>query len=332
MIVRDTMLRSFGALAAAVAVAAAVATAMPSTASPEPVPSEPAPSPAPESAPQSAPPSSAPAPSAAPPAAPPSAPAAPTGPGASEAPAAPPARSATGLDENAARAVLGQLVGFWRVAGRSFDGRGQPTGDLSGSAAYSWTLGGLFLGGEQVLTDGREMVQWLDLLGFNAVTQNFSRTLLSDRDAANYCSIGLWDERSRLLTFITDPVRGPDGTDRRIRSTLVLSNADRPAWELVYLVGSGADEREVASVKLVLTRTAAPAGTPAPSGPLIPGAPGQAAPRSSSPFGPGPMSPAQVQDRLDSVLRQRQQMQQQIEDMRQQMRTMSNTMRRITQP
>lgn len=247
-----------------------------------------------------------------------------------------PARGAQLLTDSSARTILSQLVGFWRVVGQSRDANGDPDSDLSGSAVYAWSLGGMFLAGEQILTNGSDMLQWVDFLGFNSVTQSFSRTLLSDRDPANFCSMGLWDERSRLLTFITDPVRGPDGSDRRIRSTLDLANQEQPSWELVYLVGSGAEERPIGSVILRLIRANPPQSAPGPSSPLIPSVPGRVARTapggSSQPFGPGPLSPAQVQQRLDSVLQQRQQMQQQIDDMRRQMRDMSGTIRRITQP
>ncbi|MBM4114086.1 MAG: DUF1579 domain-containing protein, partial [Phycisphaerae bacterium] len=203
---------------------------------------------------------------------------------------APTAQPSREISDASARAMLGQLAGFWRVVGKSFDERGESTGELTGSAAYSWSLGGHFLAGEQVLTDGPEIVQWIDYLGFNSVTQTFSRSLFSDRDSAAYCAIGLWDPGSRLLTFVTDPIRGPDGAERRIRSTLDLSIPDQPAWELAYLVGSGAEEKQVASVDLRLTRAIAPTGTPVPSGPLIPGGSAPGAPRNTNqpnPGGPG---------------------------------------------
>jgi len=247
-----------------------------------------------------------------------------------------PSRGANQLTDEAARTMLSQLVGFWHVTGRSFNASGQPDSELAGSAAYAWSLGGMFLAGEQLLTNGSEMVQWADFLGFNAITQDFSRTLLTDRDPVNYCAIGLWNDRSRLMLFLTDPIRGPDGSERRIRSTLDLSNAAQPFWEIVYLVGSGANERSIGSVQLRFTRAQVPQTSPAPGNPLTPGFAGrlgQSAPGRSAPSsGRGPMSPAQVQQRLDSVLQQRQQMQGQIEDMRRQMRDMSTSIRRITQP
>lgn len=239
------------------------------------------------------------------------------------------------LSDTDARALLGRLAGIWTVVGRSFDGNGQPDSDLSGSAAYNWTLNGLFLAGEQVLTNGREMLHWVDFLGYNQNNQLFSRTLLSDRDPANFCSNGSWDPARRVLTFVTDPIRAADGTERRIRAMLDLSREDQPGWELNYLVGSGATEKLVGTVGLLMTRSTGPSASPGQGAPLAPGqAPGgQGAPGATPGGGTiqrGPMTPAQVQQQLDGVLRQKQQMQQQIEDMRRQMRTMSNTMGEIT--
>ncbi|MBX3355866.1 MAG: DUF1579 family protein [Phycisphaeraceae bacterium] len=239
------------------------------------------------------------------------------------------APQAGSLSDAEARALLGRLVGLWAVAGRSFDANGQPDSDLSGSAAYNWTLGGLFLAGEQVLTNGSDMLHWVDFIGYNQTAQAFSRTLLSDRDPVNFCSAGTWDAQRRVLTFITDPVRAPDGTERRIRAMLDLSRDDQPGWELNYLTGSGATERLVGTVGLIFTRAASPGSAPGVPAGVVPGTPG--APAGAVPS-PGPMTPQQVQSHLDGVLRQKQQMQQQIEDMRKQIRDMSGTIRSITQP
>lgn len=239
-----------------------------------------------------------------------------------------PASSANELADAQARQILAKLVGFWRVSGQSFDEQGQPNSTLGGSATYGWALGGLFLAGEQVLSNGSEMLQWVDYVGFNQTSQHFSRTLLTDRDPVNYCAMGIWDQRARLLTFMTDSVRAPDGSERRIQSTLDLSREDQPSWELVYIVGGGATEKTVGTVRLTFTRATqdlAPSLVPGGSGGGLqgnPGAPGGLA--------PGPMSPAQVQQQLDSVLRTRQQMQQRIEDMRKQMQQMSETIGNIT--
>src|SRR6185436_4670754 len=119
-------------------------------------------------------------------------------------------------------------------------------------------------------------------------SQHFSRTLLTDRDPVNYCAMGIWDQRSRLLTFMTDSVRAPDGSERRIQSTLDLSNDEHPSWELVYIVGSGVTEKQIGTVRLTFTRATqdvAPSLVPGGSGGAPQGAPGG--------FGPGPMTPAQ---------------------------------------
>lgn len=244
-------------------------------------------------------------------------------------PAAPAPATGT-LSDADARALLGRLVGVWSVVGRSFDANGQPDADLSGSAVYNWTLGGLFLGGEQVLTNGSAMLQWVDFLGYNQTSQSFSRSLLSDRDPVDFCSNGTWDPARRVLTFITESVRGPDGTERRIRAMLDLSRDDQPGWELNYLVGSGANERLVGTVGLLFTRSAG-GGATTPGMPIAPGAPGApGAPAAPGGIPRGAMTPEQVQQQLNGVLRQKQQMQQQIEDMRRQMQQMSGTIRQIT--
>jgi len=244
------------------------------------------------------------------------------------------APQSSSLPDADARQLLSRLVGLWTVVGRSFDANGQPDSDLSGSAVYNWSLNGLFLAGEQVLSNGNEMLQWVDFIGYNQTQGLFSRTLMTDRDPVSFCSTGSWDATRRVMTFITDPVTGPDGQERRIRAQLDLSRDDQPGWELNYLMGSGANEKLVGTVGLLLSRSGgagispgpgAPGGVPggAPGAPGVPAAPGGAASRS-------PMTPQQVQQQLDGVLRQKQQMQQQIEDMRTQMKNMSNTMRQIT--
>lgn len=243
------------------------------------------------------------------------------------------------LSDADARTLLGRLVGVWSVAGRSFDANGQPDSSLTGSAAYNWTLGGLFIAGEQVLSNGTELLQWVDFIGYNQTAQSFSRSLLSDRDPVDFCSNGTWDPQRRVLTFMTETVRAPDGSERRIRAMLDLSRNDQPGWELNYLVGTGANERTIGTVGLLWTRAAGTSGSPgqgAPSIPGMPGAPGQApggmpnVPAVTPGPGRSPMTPAQVQQQLDGVLRSKQQMQQQIEDMRRQMKQMSGTMRDIT--
>jgi len=246
------------------------------------------------------------------------------------------APQATTLSDADARALLSRLVGVWSVAGRSFDGNGDPDSDLSGGAVYTWSLGGLFLAGEQVLSNGREMLQWIDFIGFNHTAQSFSRSLLSDRDPVDFCASGTWDSTRRVLTFITETVRAPDGSERRIRAMLDLSRDDQPGWELNYLVGTGANEKLVGTVGLIMTRSTSSGVSPGQGVPGMPGVPGQggqAAPGQAMPGGGvprGAMTPQQVQQQLDGVLRQKQQMQQQIEDMRKQMKDMSGTIRNIT--
>ncbi len=226
-----------------------------------------------------------------------------------------------------ARAILGTMAGTWRVAGTSYDANGQPDSQLSGTAAWGWTLGGLFLEGEQVLTNGNMMLHSIEYMGYSPGAGAFQRTQFTDRDPATFLSKGLWDPTSRRLTLRSENVAAPDGAGRRVQNVIDLSTKGTIVWETVFLTGAKGEETPVGTVRLTMTQMAGtPAGTP---GGLATGGGGPGA-MPSVPMGAA-ASPADIQKQLDGILQQKLSMQKQIEGYRQQMQKMSGTMRKITE-
>lgn len=247
-----------------------------------------------------------------------------------------------GADDARALALFTQFVGTWDVQGVAISADGKTSGPFRGESQFGWILGGNFLSGDHVLwnTDGAAL-QSIDLMGFTPGV-GFTRSEITNGDRSMFLSAGMHDDAARALTFVTsNPLTTVDGKSRSISTTFMFGFDGSIIWDTHFQI----EDQPAGSVKLTLTRTSAVPGISNPNTPY--GAPmtaqgsgGNAGANSGSfivqtPQGMAvtraPQTAAENQQLMSAMMKQRQQMQAQMNTMQGQVPDMSRTMNGMVQ-
>jgi len=258
--------------------------------------------------------------------------------------AVPPARPITpaSADDAQAMALFTQFVGTWDVQGVAVSADGKTSGPFRGESQFGWILGGNFLSGDHVLwnADGAAL-QSIDLMGFTPGV-GFTRSEITNGDRSMFLSTGMHDDAARVLTFVTsNSLTTPGGKPRSMSTTFMFGFDGSIIWDTQFQV----NDKPAGSVKLTLTRTSAIPGLSNPNTPY--GAPmtaqggveGAGANSGSfivqTPQGMAvtraPQTAAENQQLMSAMMKQRQQMQAQMNTMQGQVPDMSRTMTGMVQ-
>ncbi len=239
-----------------------------------------------------------------------------------------------GADDATALAQLSQLVGTWDVQGTATGSDGATSGPFTGESQFGWTLGGNFLSGDHVLWNGKgEALQMMDVMGFTPGV-GFTRSEITNGDRSMFLSTGIYDGGARAISFATsNALRTPDGKPRSISTSFFFGFDGSITWDTRFQI----DDQSAGSVRLTLTRSSKSPGLAPPETAF--GAPmvvqgGAGAANGGfivqSPNGlavtRAPLTPAENQQLLTAMMKQRQQMQAQMNAMQGQVADMSRTM------
>ena len=245
-------------------------------------------------------------------------------------------------DDAQALALFTQFVGTWDVQGVATSADGKTNGPFRGESQFGWILGGNFLSGDHVLwnTDGAAL-QSIDLMGFTPGV-GFTRSEITNGDRSMFLSTGMHDDAARALTFVTsNSLTTVGGKPRSMSTTFMLGFDGSIIWDTQFQI----DDEPAGSVKLTLTRTSAVPGISTPNTPhgapmTAQGADGNAGTNSGSfivqtPQGlavtRAPQTAAENQQLMSAMMKQRQQMQAQMNTMQGQVSDMSRTMNGMVQ-
>lgn len=242
-----------------------------------------------------------------------------------------------GADDAQALALFTQFIGTWDVQGVATSADGKTSGPFRGESQFGWILGGNFLSGDHVLwnADGAAL-QSIDLMGFTPGV-GFTRSEITNGDRSMFLSTGIRDEAARALTFVTSNALTTVGGKSRSMSTTFIFGFDGSInWETQFQI----DDQPAGSVKLTLTRTSDVPGLSSPKTPY--GAPlaaqggGESAGANSGSFivqtpqgmavTRAPQTAAENQQLMSAMMKQRQQMQAQMNTLQGQVPDMSRTM------
>lgn len=252
-----------------------------------------------------------------------------------------------GADDGQALAQLSQLVGTWSVQGSATAADGSTSGPFTGESQFGWTLGGNFLSGDHVLWNAQgEALQTMDVMGFTPGV-GFTRSEITNGDRSMFLSTGIYDGAARAITFATsNSLLTPDGKSRSLSTSYFFGFDGSITWETRFQI----NDESAGSVRLTLTRTSATPGLSTPEtafgAPMVVqgGTDGSGAGRNSSanpstqsgsfivqtPQGMAvtrpPQTPAENQQLMSAMMKQRQQMQAQMNSMQGQVPDMSRTM------
>ncbi|MDA0215341.1 MAG: hypothetical protein O2875_08250 [Planctomycetota bacterium] len=245
-------------------------------------------------------------------------------------------------DDAQALALFTQFVGTWDVQGVATSADGKTSGPFRGESQFGWILGGNFLSGDHVLwnTDGAAL-QSIDLMGFTPGV-GFTRSEITNGDRSMFLSTGMHDDAARALTFVTsNSLTTVGGKPRSMSTTFMFGFDGSIIWDTQFQI----DDEPAGSVKLTLTRTSAVPGISTPNTPhgapmTAQGADGNAGTNSGSfivqtPQGlavtRAPQTAAENQQLMSAMMKQRQQMQAQMNTMQGQVSDMSRTMNGMVQ-
>ena len=247
-----------------------------------------------------------------------------------------------GADDAQALALFTQFVGTWDVQGVATSADGKTSGPFRGESQFGWILGGNFLSGDHVLwnTDGAAL-QSIDLMGFTPGV-GFTRSEITNGDRSMFLSTGMNDDAARALTFVTsNPLTTVGGKQRSISTTFMFGFDGSITWNTQFQI----DDQPAGSVKLTLTRTSAVPGISTPNTPY--GAPmtAQGAGANAGTNGGSfivqtpqgmavtraPQTAAENQQLMSAMMKQRQQMQAQMNTMQGQVPDMSRAMTEMVQ-
>lgn len=255
-----------------------------------------------------------------------------------------------GADDAMAMAILGQLVGSWSVAGNATASDGTVSGPFQGEAQFGWTLGGHFLSGDHVLWNGSgAALQTIDVMGFTP-SIGYTRSEITNGDRSMFLSTGMYDDAARALTFVTsNALLNSNGMKRSLDTTFFFQLDGTVLWKTTF----EENDQPAGSVSLVMTQTSKNPGLSSPQTPF--GAPmiaqqgaQEAAPTGASgaartggagnaggsfivqtPQGMAitrpPATMAENQQLLSAMMKQRQQMQAQMNAMQSQVQDMSRS-------
>lgn len=235
-----------------------------------------------------------------------------------------------GANDAQALALFTQFIGTWDVQGVATSADGKTSGPFRGESQFGWILGGNFLSGDHVLwnADGAAL-QSIDLMGFTPGV-GFTRSEITNGDRSMFLSTGIRDEAARALTFVTsNALTTVDGKSRSMSTTFIFGFDGSINWETQFQI----DDQPAGSVKLTLTRTSDVPGLSTPKTPY--GAPLAAQGGGGSfivqtPQGMAvtraPQSAAENQQLMSAMLKQRQQMQAQMNTLQGQVPDMSRMM------
>jgi len=243
-----------------------------------------------------------------------------------------------GADDAQALALFTQFVGTWDVQGFATSADGKTSGPFRGESQFGWILGGNFLSGDHVLwnADGAAL-QSIDLMGFTPGV-GFTRSEITNGDRSMFLSAGMNDDAARALTFVTsNPLTTVGGKQRSISTTFMFGFDGSITWNTQFQI----DDQPAGSVKLTLTRTSAVPGISTPNTPY--GAPmtAQGAGTNGGSFivqtpqgmavTRAPQTAAENQQLMSAMMKQRQQMQAQMNTMQGQVPDMSRSMTGVVQ-
>lgn len=245
-----------------------------------------------------------------------------------------------GTDDAIALGKLNQLVGTWAVQGTSVSETGVSQGPFQGESQFGWTLGGNFLSGDHVLWNSQgAALQTVDVMGFTPGV-GFTRSEITNGDRSMFLSSGMYDESADAIAFVTsNRLVTADGRDRSLATSFLFQPDGTVVWNTQFSV----NDQPAGSVRLLLTRTSTTPGISSPQTPF--GAPlmqqgsgataGQSADQSTNfivqtPQGMAvtraPQTMQENQQLMAAMMKQRQQMQAQMNAMQSQVADMSRTM------
>lgn len=263
----------------------------------------------------------------------------------------PASTNAAGITDAQALAFLSQFIGTWNVEGYATGADGTTTGPFRGESQFGWTLGGTFLAGDHVLWNAQgSALQTMDVMGFTP-NVGFTRSEITNGDRSMFLSTGMYDSAINAIVFSTsNSLLTVDGKSRALDTSFIF----RPDGAIVWNTSFDVDDAPAGSVKLTLTRASATPGLSSPQTPF--GAPmiaqqaqseqpakgaqsGGAANSGSfivqTPQGMAvtrpPQNAAEQQQLLAAMMKQRQQVQAQMNTMQGQVQDLSRTMSSGTQ-
>lgn len=232
----------------------------------------------------------------------------------------PPPSSPAMLKAEEARALLGAVVGTWDIQGESFGAGGQSEFTLKGRCVWQWAMGGAFLMGDTLLSNGSAVLQEIDCLGFNAAGGTFQRTLMTDHDSAMIWQQGAWDAQSKRFTMQSvGAIPTASGTPRKVATIMDLSRDDAMTFTTSYFEGG----QLVGTFRLACTR--AQPGEQEQN--VIPGLPTQAPTMAG-----GGLDAGALQGQLNQMVATKQRLQGQIDDWKKRVKATQASFDQLTAP
>ena len=232
----------------------------------------------------------------------------------------PPATSPAMLKAEEARELLGRVIGTWDIQGESFGPDGRSEFTLKGRCVWQWAMGGVFVIGDTLLSNGSAVLQEIDCLGFNAAGGTFQRTLMTDHDSAMIWQQGAWDAQSKRFTMQSvGAIPTASGTPRKVATIVDLSRDDAMAFTTSYFEGG----RLVGTFRLACAR--AQPGEQQQD--VIPGLPSQAPTMAG-----GQLDANALQGQLNQMVDTKKRLQGQIEDWKKRVKASQASMDQLTAP
>ncbi len=224
------------------------------------------------------------------------------------------------LKAEEARELLGAMAGIWDIQGESFGADGRSEFTLRGRCVWQWAMGGAFLMGDTMLTNGSAVLQEIDCLGFNAAGGTFQRTLMTDHDSAMIWQQGAWDAQSRRFTMQSvGAIPTASGAARKVGTVVDLSKDDAMTLTTSYFESG----QLVGTFRLACTRAQPGSQEQNP----IPGLPSQAPTMAG-----GRLDADALQGQLNQMVATKKQLQGQIEDWKKRVKASQASFDQLTSP
>ena len=224
------------------------------------------------------------------------------------------------LKAEEARELLGAMAGIWDIQGESFGADGRSEFTLRGRCVWQWAMGGAFLMGDTMLTNGSAVLQEIDCLGFNAAGGTFQRTLMTDHDSAMIWQQGAWDAQSRRFTMQSvGAIPTASGAPRKVATIVDLSRDGAMTFTTSYFESG----QLVGKFRLACSR--AQAGEQERN--MIQGLPSQAPTVAG-----GGLDGDALQGQLNQMVATKKQLQGQIEDWKKRVKASQASMDQLTSP
>jgi hypothetical protein len=145
---------------------------------------------------------------------------------------------------------LGNLVGKWKVAGKSWMAPGQPPVEMNGTTETSWILGGHYLQEVHKSSFMGQPFEGRSIDGYDNTTHDYFSTWIDSMGTGVMLFRGSCDDPCKVLTEVAE---GPDPmTGKVMKTKIVTTFVDHDTYRYeMYMVGMTPDGQDAKVVKVM---------------------------------------------------------------------------------